>query len=150
MGMFRRRSSDDPQPPRPSGVPAGQRAAMLSNWPVNADGIQGWTGTEVYLFQDAHLADPASYQNRQFGPGHAMIYLMGWRAGRRGVSAKLPPWDVQVYQYAFEYEVYLGGLIDGVADAVQGTDRVPDDIRKLYPDYRQIDAGGSSPSSSVS
>jgi hypothetical protein len=57
------------------------------------------------------------------------------------MSAKLRPWSLQADLDLFRYSNYVGGLIDGIADAAQGTDRVPADVRRLYPDYHQLDVG---------
>jgi hypothetical protein len=35
--------------------------------------------------------------------------------------------------------IYLTGFLDALADKAFGTDRVPPEIKQLYPDYQTID-----------
>jgi hypothetical protein len=133
---------------RPSEVTASERARLLSSWPAGdyswprTDQLEGWSAHDIYLLQDALLSDAAAFPSKKFGPDFAMIYLLGRRAALRGLSLKLLPWQpVSGPGYAGPSQewVYLTGFVDALADKVCGTDRVPPEIKELYPDYLEID-----------
>ena len=139
---------------RPSEVATGDRARLLSSWPPGdyswprIDYLEGWSAHDIYLLQDSLLSDPAAFPSKQFGPDFAMIYLLGRRAALKGLSLKLLPWPpVSGGGYAgLAHEwVYLTGFVDALADKMFGTDRVPPEIKELYPDYREIDVEGKEP-----
>lgn len=129
------------KPKRPSEVAAEERSALLlASTPGTANDIAGWTARDIYLFQDARGMDAQAYQSKRLGPVTAMIYLMGRRAALKGISAKLPafePVDTRLSQYDW---FYYAGFLDAIADKALGTDRVPPEVRELYPDYQAIDA----------
>src|SRR5258708_39875984 len=132
---------------RPSEVAASERARLLSSWPAGdyswpRTDQQGWSAHDIYLLQDALLSDAAAFPSKKFGPDFAMIYLLGRRAALRGLSLKLLPWQpVSGSGYAGPSHewVYLTGFVDALADMACGTDRVPPEIKEIYPDYLQID-----------
>jgi len=95
--------------------------------------------------QDALLADPAAFPSKKYGPEFAMIYLLGRRAALKGLSLKRLPWrpnsQGQMAGVTQEW-IYLSGFLDALADKAFGTDRVPQEIKELYPDYQTIDVEG--------
>ena len=137
-----------PNPKRPSEVAVGERVKFLSSWPPGdyswpkSHQLDGWSARDIYLVQDALLADPAAFPSKKYGPEFAMIYLLGRRAALKGLSLKLLPWrpNSQGTMAGVTQEwIYLTGFLDALADKTFGTDRVPPEIKEHYPDYQAID-----------
>jgi hypothetical protein len=136
------------KPKRPSEVAADARATLLSTWPPGdyswpkMHQLDGWSARDIYLLQDALVAAPAGFASKKYAAEFAMIYLLGRRAALQGLSLKRLPWrpNSQGDMVGLTQEwIYLSGFLDALADKAFGTDRVPTEIKELYPDYQAID-----------